>query len=342
MLTLEVKLMNKTIFGKFVADTRRELGMTQQELADRLYVTDKAVSKWERGLSYPDLTLFEKLAEALGITTAELVACQRDHTPEPDEKLDCLLDIALEANNDLSKRFHFRLWMLFGVLAVLLISILVYVCRTEVYDDYAMFWGKQTSEKGNYLYTVRNDRLLRLVCEDQAVFERIEADQESLYDVRYRWNPWTYTGTLLECVDLDLEGYSLMDMVNSQVNVGAMLSADYAFQEYHLIYPDPHREGGYLFTLRFFHYGNKYVNEADKAYEQIPILKVEDCRDWAKGDFDEDGVIELLVKTKYDEQPYMLYDWVDGQITSEVVEDMPKISQEDWYLRAYQYYEYYE
>ena len=56
--------MNKQIFGTYIAENRKQLGMTQAQLADRLHVTDKAVSKWERGLSYPDVTLLEPLAEA--------------------------------------------------------------------------------------------------------------------------------------------------------------------------------------------------------------------------------------------------------------------------------------
>lgn len=43
--------MNKEIFGGFIADLRRVAGMTQKQVADRLHVTDRAVSKWERGVS---------------------------------------------------------------------------------------------------------------------------------------------------------------------------------------------------------------------------------------------------------------------------------------------------
>ena len=59
--------MNKEIFGGFIADLRRVAGMTQKQVADRLHVTDRAVSKWERGLSYPDVTLMEPLAVVLGV-----------------------------------------------------------------------------------------------------------------------------------------------------------------------------------------------------------------------------------------------------------------------------------
>ena len=52
-------------FGQFIAENRRTRGLTQRELAESLHVTDKAVSKWERGLSYPDVTLLEPLAAKL-------------------------------------------------------------------------------------------------------------------------------------------------------------------------------------------------------------------------------------------------------------------------------------
>ena len=92
--------MDKIAFGKFVADTRRERGLTQQALAEQLHITDKAVSKWERGLSYPDLTLLEPLAEALGLTTGELLACRKD----PAENVTNLLDIAKESNRHIRRR----------------------------------------------------------------------------------------------------------------------------------------------------------------------------------------------------------------------------------------------
>lgn len=47
--------LDKAAFGRFLAQLRREKGMTQKELAATLYVSDKAVSKWERGLSVPDI-----------------------------------------------------------------------------------------------------------------------------------------------------------------------------------------------------------------------------------------------------------------------------------------------
>ena len=63
--------------GRFIAARRRELGLSQQELAERLHVTNKAVSKWETGRSLPDGATLAPLAEALGVTADELLAGEK-------------------------------------------------------------------------------------------------------------------------------------------------------------------------------------------------------------------------------------------------------------------------
>lgn len=75
--------MDKEKFGGFVSSLRKEHGMTQKELAAKLYLTDKAVSKWERGLSYPDISILESLAETLDVTVLELLQGERMEQNEP-------------------------------------------------------------------------------------------------------------------------------------------------------------------------------------------------------------------------------------------------------------------
>ena len=58
--------MDAPTFGAFLAETRRARGLTQRDLAERLHVTDKAVSRWERGVGLPDINTLEPLADALG------------------------------------------------------------------------------------------------------------------------------------------------------------------------------------------------------------------------------------------------------------------------------------
>lgn len=75
--------IDKAKFGAFVAQLRKEKGLMQKELAEKLYVSDKAVSKWERGLSIPDVALLVPLAELLGVTVTELLECRRLPKDEP-------------------------------------------------------------------------------------------------------------------------------------------------------------------------------------------------------------------------------------------------------------------
>lgn len=69
----------KISFGKFIIKKRKEKNMTQRELAEELYVTESAVSKWERGVSYPDITLVTNICEILGISERELITASDDY-----------------------------------------------------------------------------------------------------------------------------------------------------------------------------------------------------------------------------------------------------------------------
>ena len=66
--------MNQYVTGAMIKRLREEKNMTQSELADKLFVSDKTVSKWETGKGYPDIKLLEPLAQALGVSVAELLS----------------------------------------------------------------------------------------------------------------------------------------------------------------------------------------------------------------------------------------------------------------------------
>lgn len=69
--------MDNNKIGKFISSLRKEQNLTQQELANKLFVTDKAVSKWERGLSLPDITLLRKLADVLKVDVVDILDGQK-------------------------------------------------------------------------------------------------------------------------------------------------------------------------------------------------------------------------------------------------------------------------
>ena len=75
--------MDAKTFGAFLAQVRRAQGLTQAELAEQLHVTDKAVSRWERGVGLPDINTLEPLADALGLSLADLMHC---HDPAQERQ----------------------------------------------------------------------------------------------------------------------------------------------------------------------------------------------------------------------------------------------------------------
>ncbi len=76
--------MKTKTLGTIIAELRKEQGMTQLDLANRMGVTDKAVSKWERDLSCPDVNSFPHLAEILHVSVNELM--QIKTSPSPSQK----------------------------------------------------------------------------------------------------------------------------------------------------------------------------------------------------------------------------------------------------------------
>lgn len=76
--------MDNIQFGRFVAQLRKEQNLTQKELAERLHVTDKAVSKWETGKGFPDLKLLDPLAQVLNVSLVELLQGERT-LPHPHQ-----------------------------------------------------------------------------------------------------------------------------------------------------------------------------------------------------------------------------------------------------------------
>lgn len=88
-------------FGEFVAARRKELGLTQQELADKLFLSNKAVSKWETGQSLPDIALLEPLAQCLGVSVAELLRGERiEERPMEAEEAETLVGRAIQFADD--------------------------------------------------------------------------------------------------------------------------------------------------------------------------------------------------------------------------------------------------
>ena len=90
--------MTKQTFGATISALRKEKGLTQLELARQMGVTDKAVSKWERNLSFPDVASLPKLAEVLGTSVDELLEVKTAGQEEPaGRRVPALVELVLKA-----------------------------------------------------------------------------------------------------------------------------------------------------------------------------------------------------------------------------------------------------
>ena len=310
--------MNKERLGTFIGECRREEGLTQRELAERLHVTDKAVSKWERGLSYPDVTLLEPLASALELGVEELMACRRqaaDHGEEDPMKN--LLTISGES----LQRERRRSWgRLAGVLVLLAVTgaVIAYSALHVTKTITRELVLKETVDGINYFYVQEGDHLLKLRCEGDVDFDGTTMENEYgravVYALECRWNRLTYEGTVTAC-----SGTSKLSIGSEMDQMGNAMGLDYnpetgdalfgyydvAF-EYRAIYPYPIGDG-FLYTYNFW-------RGDGKTWNTELLLTVRDCLTFAAVDWDGDGVTELLVRTRWPEKPYTVYDMVGGAI----------------------------
>ena len=89
--------MDQLKIGKFIAECRKKINLTQKQLADKLGITDKAISKWERGVAMPDCSIMLELCDILGISVNELLSGEKISMEKNNQKNEqLLLDMAKE------------------------------------------------------------------------------------------------------------------------------------------------------------------------------------------------------------------------------------------------------
>lgn len=116
--------MNAIEFGRFIAQQRKAVGLTQKELAERLLVTDKAVSRWENGHGYPDIETLENLSKALEVSLAELMHSKKNESgtitiQEASESISSTISI-----NTAERRSERRMTLILFVVSLLLVILI--------------------------------------------------------------------------------------------------------------------------------------------------------------------------------------------------------------------------
>ena len=116
--------MNQIKIGKFIADCRKQVNLTQMQLAEKLGITDKAISKWERGISMPDTSIMLELCDILHISVNELLSGEKismENNNQKNEELMLAMAKELEQKN---KTVWRSMWIIMGFsMTALLIGI---------------------------------------------------------------------------------------------------------------------------------------------------------------------------------------------------------------------------
>ena len=114
--------MNQNKSGKFIAKLRKEKNMTQEQLAEKMGVSINAVSKWERGLSFPDVSLYKKLCKELDISIEELINGEKDNSEEAKEKA---IMSTINETNKIKKKSK-KLVIILSTIFVIIVLVLIY------------------------------------------------------------------------------------------------------------------------------------------------------------------------------------------------------------------------
>ena len=114
--------MNQIKIGRFIAECRKEANLTQMQLAEKLGITDKAISKWERGMAMPDTSIMLELCDILSISVNELISGEKidmENNNRKNEQL--LLDMAKELEKK-NKTIWSSMWAIMVVSMTALVA----------------------------------------------------------------------------------------------------------------------------------------------------------------------------------------------------------------------------
>lgn len=122
--------MNLIKIGKFIANCRKAKKITQEQLAEKLYITDRAVSKWERGLSLPDADKMLDLCNILDINVNELLNGEKIDMNNYNKKTEELLLELTKQEEIKNKKIITNMWVLLGTVFIFYTSIMILASLT--------------------------------------------------------------------------------------------------------------------------------------------------------------------------------------------------------------------
>ncbi len=157
--------MNQEKIGKFIANCRKEKNITQQELAEKLGVSDRTIGNWENGRNMPDLSLFKPLCQELDITLNDLISGEKVKEKEYQEKLEeNIINTINYTNKKIENRNNFigSLFIAFGIL-ISVTAIAIFPSESSWGSIYSVL-GAIISLIGISKFTKRLSYPKRLLC----------------------------------------------------------------------------------------------------------------------------------------------------------------------------------
>ncbi len=128
--------MDLSITGKFIKEQRKAKGLTQVELAEKLNISEKTISKWECGNGFPDTTLMLPLCKELGISANELLSAKKLNNEEYKEKAEENL-IALHIEKEKQTKLLFDVEIVLGIFSIIILFIPIIIAA---YVEMADIW----------------------------------------------------------------------------------------------------------------------------------------------------------------------------------------------------------
>ena len=126
--------MNQVKIGKFIAECRKKQGLTQMQLAEKLSITDRAVSKWERGLAMPDSSIMLELCGIFEITVNDLLSGEIVTMDNYEKKYDTLLIKMVKEKEQADKKL-LSLEILIGIFSIIILLGFVFTAAfVQMYD----------------------------------------------------------------------------------------------------------------------------------------------------------------------------------------------------------------
>ena len=251
--------MNNAKMGELIRSARKEKGLTQKDVAEKLGITDRAVSKWERSICAPDIALLEELAEILGLSIAELISGEQHseryleevHPEEVETVMETVIKETITySQNEIAakKKVANRRGCIIGIIGVVFSVVL---CLGVLwYKGFFHVIGKYPSSDGKTVTTVYDCRLGYgdipsaggFTVSDKGYF----AGRTIYQDAEFKGLWWSPNGCY-QVVSMCTEGKTWLSLTDYTRNIGANLSSRLRRGIYgHALFEDvPYDEDGW-------------------------------------------------------------------------------------------------